>query len=479
MRADSGRMRVKRAVASALLAVATVVATPPERSPSQTPRQRRRRRRHPRRRYQRCRRRRSSGAPTFDLRRRIQEDIARTEGQKAVAYGGFGVAIAVAIATGVVAYGRAGDERLETAMNGTLIVAPLMLLSSYLLFDRHEKIGRLRLEPTRRAHDGGGARRCRRLAATTAAGGCATIFQGTSQTVAVTSQPSGARVRASVDGNVTMETQTPTTLTLDKGQDVVLRVEYPGRAPADVLVERSLSGGYAASLMLLSPIAIVVDLATGAAWKYDDPIAVTLPPVSAVSTPARAPGRDLQLMLALMAGTGYGWASGNGEVNADTPSPGGGGWAALGHVAPEIGIVSRRARLFVAVGYRHQIIRGTTDVYADNRVFHTPDSARAVFLRAGWILASPDARWQPYLALTSGFGWIRHLATLPQYQNCGPAANEECVDTVASEPVFVGGGGGVRIRVTDNLYGVLGLETQVSPGRDVNIDGNAGLAVVF
>ena len=183
-------------------------------------------------------------------------------------------------------------------------------------------------------------------------------------------------------------------------------------------------------------------------------------------------------MLALMAGTGYGWAGGNGEVNADVPASGG-GWSAVGHVAPEIGIASRRAGLFVAVGYRHQIISGTTDVYVAGRVFHAPTSARAVFLRAGWILASADARWQPYLALTSGFGWIRHLATLPQLQNCGPAANQQCVDTVVSEPVFFGGGGGLRVRVTDALYAVVGLETQVSPDRDVNIDGNAGLAVVF
>ena len=142
-------MRVKRVVAAVILVVATAVGTPgaalaqPEPEPEQAPevapaaavpampssppaRQPR--------------------APAFDLRRRIEQDIARTEGQKTVAYGGFGRAIAVAFASGVVAYGREGDEQIETVMNGTLIVAPLMLLSSYLLFGRHEKIGRLRLE---------------------------------------------------------------------------------------------------------------------------------------------------------------------------------------------------------------------------------------------------------------------------------------------------------------------------------------------
>src|SRR5687767_607354 len=126
----------RRALAAALLAVAAVVVTPAaaraqpvpeaEESPAATPAavvpampppepQPR--------------------APAFDLRRRIAEDIARYEGQKAVAYGGFGLATAVAIATGVLAYGREGGERIETVMNGTLIVAPLMLLSSYLLFN--------------------------------------------------------------------------------------------------------------------------------------------------------------------------------------------------------------------------------------------------------------------------------------------------------------------------------------------------------
>ena len=57
-----------------------------------------------------------------------------------------GFLITMAIATSIVTYKRNDNKRIETMMNKTLIVAPLMLLSTYLLFDHHEKIGRLRLE---------------------------------------------------------------------------------------------------------------------------------------------------------------------------------------------------------------------------------------------------------------------------------------------------------------------------------------------
>jgi hypothetical protein len=51
---------------------------------------------------------------------------------------------------------------------------------------------------------------------------------------------------------------------------------------------------------------------------------------------------------------------------------------------------------------------------------------------------------------------------------------------VLAGPVFVGGGGGLMINVSDNFALNLGIATQLGfPNFTFNIDFNAGLAVEF
>lgn len=92
--------------------------------------------------------------------------------------------------------------------------------------------------------------------------GCATVLQGTSQSIMVDSDPRGATVF--VDGQ--QRGITPTSFTLQKGRrEQVIRVEHDGYR----VQQRPLTTSY-------DPVAILnifwdlstTDLITGAAWQY-------------------------------------------------------------------------------------------------------------------------------------------------------------------------------------------------------------------
>jgi hypothetical protein len=333
------------------------------------------------------------------------------------------------------------------------------------------------------------------VSAAAVACGCASVFQGTTQTIPVTSNPPGAQLQVFVEGERTADAETPTTVKVKKGNDVELQLQLRGYRPAHVELDRSLSGGFFADLMLVAPIPFIVDLADGAAWKYAKAIDVTLVPVRTPATDADAfaepgvvegaagrarpsPRRDLRFTVALLIGTGYGWSSGNADVNADTKFSGT-SWARLGHLVPEIGLLSLQDRMFVSAGARYQVIDGTTDVFATGRDFQARRSALAFFSKLGWLLRSPERTLQPYLSVAWGWGRIAHLARLPQLP-CGPQGNEACVDTVSSGPWFLGAGAGLRWRLTDQLFAVLALEGQSgAPQRTTNVDGDVGLSMMF
>ena len=195
--------------------------------------------------------------------------------------------------------------------------------------------------------------------------------------------------------------------------------------------------------------------------------------------------RPVRFTAALLAGTGYGWADRYGDVNADVAFPGG-KWAALGHVIPEIGLLFPRARLFVSISGRYQVVTGTTDLYGGaGQVYRTRTWAFSLFQKVGWFPRPSAARLQPYVSLGSGRGTIAHrgsTAALPK--NCGPAHDQECVDTVSLGPWFAVAGTGVRWRLTDHLDAVLAVDAQLafdSPGdhRGFNLDVNLGMAATF
>jgi hypothetical protein len=183
--------------------------------------------------------------------------------------------------------------------------------------------------------------------------------------------------------------------------------------------------------------------------------------------------------VALLAGTGVGWATGDGDTNADMlyrPAALAPAW--LGQLAPEVG-VWLSPTLMISVKGRFQAVTGTTDVYADGRVYHTANYAAAAFLKATWI-ASGQGRAHPFFSLAAGVGRIRHVVKFDELTTCGASGREVCVDTIAAGPVALGPGVGFFVDLGSHLMGVFALDSQLTlPDYSVNIDGDLGLAVRF
>jgi hypothetical protein len=100
---------------------------------------------------------------------------------------------------------------------------------------------------------------------------CASIFTGTSTMVGFNSEPSGAKVF--LNGNY--QGTTPLSLSLKRDKDYNILVKKEGYVEGTATITRSFNT--IAILNLLSPLCWIVDLATGAIWKFDqEGITVTL-----------------------------------------------------------------------------------------------------------------------------------------------------------------------------------------------------------
>jgi hypothetical protein len=186
-----------------------------------------------------------------------------------------------------------------------------------------------------------------------------------------------------------------------------------------------------------------------------------------------------RVFLALLVGSGAGWATGNGDLNADRMvRPPAFAPAALGHLAPEIGLWWR-PWLLLSVQGRFQTVIGTTDVYSGTRVYHAASYAAAAFAKATW-LATGQGRVRPFFSLAAGGGTIRHVVTFNFLSDCGPDRRQTCVDTIAAGPVAAGPGGGLMGALGGPFEVVLQLNTQVTfPAYTFNVDANLGIAARF
>jgi hypothetical protein len=182
--------------------------------------------------------------------------------------------------------------------------------------------------------------------------------------------------------------------------------------------------------------------------------------------------------IAALVGGGAGWAGGNGDTNADTIEPSRVALAGLGQLAPEIGYWLS-ATFMVSVQGRFELVTGTTDVYANGRVYHGANYAAAGFLKATWIVGGGPAT-RPFFSLAAGLGQIRHVVTFDGLDTCGASGKSACVDTIAAGPVAVGPGGGLMFDLASNVAGVVQLNTQLTfPNYSFNVDANLGVALTF
>ena len=121
--------------------------------------------------------------------------------------------------------------------------------------------------------------------------GCATIFEGTSQSVSVTTDPAGANCTVDRKGTrVGQVNPTPGSIHIDKSKDdLSIHCEHVGYTPSDVADSPRFQGTTFGNIVAGGLIGVVVDAASGANYEYPSDLRITMapqqPPVAGTTTP--------------------------------------------------------------------------------------------------------------------------------------------------------------------------------------------------
>jgi hypothetical protein len=126
--------------------------------------------------------------------------------------------------------------------------------------------------------------KCLPVLALSAMSGCATVFGGTSQDIAVNTNPAGASCVFTREG-MTIGTIpiTPAVLNIPRRKyDVMITCNKPGYEQASYLnhsgVSGAIAGNVAADLLLTAGLSSIIDSADGADNRYDSAVNMTLEP---------------------------------------------------------------------------------------------------------------------------------------------------------------------------------------------------------
>ncbi len=106
---------------------------------------------------------------------------------------------------------------------------------------------------------------------------CASLVNGSKQTIPVATEPPGATVTAEDTSQ-----STPSSLTLERGREYVLTITKEGYKTEKVKVQHVLNSAEAGNIVGFGMLGVAVDSATGACWTLKpENIKVTLRPLSA------------------------------------------------------------------------------------------------------------------------------------------------------------------------------------------------------
>lgn len=110
--------------------------------------------------------------------------------------------------------------------------------------------------------------------------GCASIIEGSSQDIHVSTTPAGARCVFKRDGKVLGAiTSTPSEITISKtSDDINITCSKQGYKPATYLNKADTAAASVGNAVMGGLIGAAVDSSTGAAYKYDSNVALTLQP---------------------------------------------------------------------------------------------------------------------------------------------------------------------------------------------------------
>lgn len=112
-------------------------------------------------------------------------------------------------------------------------------------------------------------------------GGCATIINGTRETLTINSTPTGARVIAGC-----FEGVTPATFELKRNRTYNVLITKDGYEPQSLVIKRTMNPWLLGNILLGGPIGIVIDLVDGAGFSLaPDGIVVNLVRTEAQAEP--------------------------------------------------------------------------------------------------------------------------------------------------------------------------------------------------
>ncbi len=111
-------------------------------------------------------------------------------------------------------------------------------------------------------------------------GACATIVDGTSQDISVTTVPGGATCEFERVGSVVgLIDATPGTIHVSKSKDsIVVTCTKEGHLSATEVVSSDFGGTTLGNILLGGVVGVVIDASSGANNKYPDTISLALPP---------------------------------------------------------------------------------------------------------------------------------------------------------------------------------------------------------
>ena len=111
-------------------------------------------------------------------------------------------------------------------------------------------------------------------------GACATIVEGTSQDIVVTTVPGGATCEFERLGSVVgMVDATPGTIHVSKSKDsIVVSCTKEGHLSATEVISSSFGGATLGNILLGGVVGVVIDASSGANNKYPDTVSLALPP---------------------------------------------------------------------------------------------------------------------------------------------------------------------------------------------------------
>ncbi len=119
---------------------------------------------------------------------------------------------------------------------------------------------------------------------------CATVTQGTTATIAVTTEPPGATCTISREGSpIAVVNPTPGSVTISRStRDLSVRCERAGHLPGIVTTPAGFQAMTVGNLLIGGIIGVAVDAASGAMGTYPGSIMVTLPPAQFATPESRA-----------------------------------------------------------------------------------------------------------------------------------------------------------------------------------------------